>query len=217
MLSITPPGWSNLEQTTNIHRFFEIGGIAVLGILVLFEAVAYIYGHRKETLTELAHQAEESAATAAREAEQKRANAEIAELHSHTQGLQKRTKHLDSRVLSPDEVLTLRSAAKSFRGQTFWIITQTNDYSKFSEQMEFSDQLRTILKSEGWVEGGYTGQMYRRITEAGIEIASGAGTEAQKAANALRETIAGFSITTRPPVVYNDIALTTVLIDIGLR
>jgi hypothetical protein len=44
------PGWDNLTATTAIHRFFELGGIVVLAILVLFESIAYLYGHHKEAL-----------------------------------------------------------------------------------------------------------------------------------------------------------------------
>lgn len=46
---------SGLEQsdtTTAIHRFFEIGGIVVLAVLVLFEALAYVYGHHRTALEE---------------------------------------------------------------------------------------------------------------------------------------------------------------------
>ena len=44
------PGWDSLTTTTAIHRFFEVGGIVILGLLVLFESLAYVYGHHKEAL-----------------------------------------------------------------------------------------------------------------------------------------------------------------------
>lgn len=45
---MTPPAWNNLEQVTGIHRFFEIGGIVALAVLVLFETIACIYGAEKK-------------------------------------------------------------------------------------------------------------------------------------------------------------------------
>jgi hypothetical protein len=50
------PGWDSLETVAKVHRFFEIGGIVCLGLLVLFEAFAYVYGHRLETLSAAAQQ-----------------------------------------------------------------------------------------------------------------------------------------------------------------
>jgi hypothetical protein len=58
------PGWDSLTVTTAIYRFFEVGGIVVLAMLVVFEAVAYVYGHHKTSL-------EEASAHASRQAELK--------------------------------------------------------------------------------------------------------------------------------------------------
>jgi hypothetical protein len=56
------PGWDSIETVGKIHRFFEICGIVCLGLLVLFEAFAYAYGHRLETLSAAAqHQVLEEA------------------------------------------------------------------------------------------------------------------------------------------------------------
>jgi hypothetical protein len=52
------PGWDSLELVTKIHRFFEIGGIVVLLTLVCFEAIAYLYAQRKETLRQRIDDAE---------------------------------------------------------------------------------------------------------------------------------------------------------------
>jgi hypothetical protein len=50
------PGWDSIDTVTKVHRFFEVGGIVCLGLLVLFEAFAYVYGHRLETLSSAAQQ-----------------------------------------------------------------------------------------------------------------------------------------------------------------
>lgn len=217
-LSMALPGWNNLDAATSIHRFFEVGGIVVLGLLVIFEALAYIYGHRRETLGDEVRKQQEATASSRRDSDIAKAKQEIDRLHTNTEGLLNRTKHLDSRELSNDEIAVLEGIAKAFRGQKFWIIVQTSDYNKQSEQMLFSAQLERILTSAGWVKGGFTGQMYRRVTESGIEVASGAGARAQEAAKALTEGLSVFSITVKPPgTVYSDIELGLVLIDVGLR
>jgi hypothetical protein len=45
------PEWDSIVAVAKIHRFFEIGGIVCLGLLVLFEAFAYRYGRRLEVLS----------------------------------------------------------------------------------------------------------------------------------------------------------------------
>lgn len=46
------PGWDSIESVTKIHRFFEVGGIVCLGLLVVFEAFSYVYGHRRDVLAD---------------------------------------------------------------------------------------------------------------------------------------------------------------------
>ena len=45
------PGWDSIAAVAKIHRFFEIGEIVCLGLLVLFEAFTYVYGRRLEVLS----------------------------------------------------------------------------------------------------------------------------------------------------------------------
>jgi hypothetical protein len=44
------PGWDSVESAARWHRGFEIAGFIALGLLLLFEVLAYIYGNRKDTL-----------------------------------------------------------------------------------------------------------------------------------------------------------------------
>jgi hypothetical protein len=46
------PGWNSFESVSRVHRFFEISGIVCLGLLVLTEIFAYLYGHRKDDLAQ---------------------------------------------------------------------------------------------------------------------------------------------------------------------
>jgi hypothetical protein len=159
-------------------------------------------------------EAEQKTAEALREAAKATLRAEEESLRRAN--IEASLRHLHNRELSEPEIDTLRKAIRPFSGQMFWIITQTNDYREHSEPMFFSQQIEGILISEGWVKGGYTGQTYRRISASGVEVASGAGAEAQMAAARLAKALSELHINMRPQAVYTNIALTLVLIDIGL-
>ena len=42
------PGWDSPELTAKAHNFFELGGIVLFFVVVVFELLAYFYGHRHE-------------------------------------------------------------------------------------------------------------------------------------------------------------------------
>jgi hypothetical protein len=47
------PGWNSAATVSRIHAWFEIAGIICLALLVFTEVVAYVYGHRKDTLQQI--------------------------------------------------------------------------------------------------------------------------------------------------------------------
>jgi hypothetical protein len=51
---VTLPGWDSIDSAARLHRWFEILGFLALGLLLLFEVLAYIYGNRKDYLTSVA-------------------------------------------------------------------------------------------------------------------------------------------------------------------
>src|SRR5260370_24467005 len=70
------PGWESIEAAAGWHRGFEIAGFVALGLLLLFEVAAYVYGNRKDSLVTAAdlnasrlRQQQESAADQHRDAE----------------------------------------------------------------------------------------------------------------------------------------------------
>jgi hypothetical protein len=133
--------------------------------------------------------------------------------------IEERMRHADSRKLNEYEIASLRAAVRPFSGQLFWIITQTNDHRSDSEAILFAKQLESILTSEGWVsdDGHLGGQRYRQIASSGVEVSSGAGEQARRAATAIEDALVSFHINMRPSAIYPNIALTLVLIDIGLN
>ena len=44
------PGWDSLDAAARWYKGFEIAGFIALGLLLLFEVLAYIYGNRKDIL-----------------------------------------------------------------------------------------------------------------------------------------------------------------------
>jgi len=46
------PNWGSLESVSRVHRWAEVAGIVILGLLVLAEVLALVYGRRKDTLVE---------------------------------------------------------------------------------------------------------------------------------------------------------------------
>jgi hypothetical protein len=44
------PGWNSVEAVVKWHRGFEVAGFVALGLLLLFEVQAYVYGNRKDVL-----------------------------------------------------------------------------------------------------------------------------------------------------------------------
>jgi len=50
------PGWNSLASAAKIHDWFEIAGIILVILLGFAEGVAYIYGQRKDALTEISEQ-----------------------------------------------------------------------------------------------------------------------------------------------------------------
>jgi hypothetical protein len=45
-------GWNSLESVSTIHRGLEIAGFVFLGLLLVSEVLAFVYGNRKDVLSE---------------------------------------------------------------------------------------------------------------------------------------------------------------------
>jgi hypothetical protein len=132
--------------------------------------------------------------------------------------IEARTRHIHSRELFQDEVERLAESAKTFSGQLFWIIIQSNNVFDFTqEQYVFSFQLRAILIDAGWILGGPLHQLEKRIVGTGVEISSGTSDGAQRAAQSLRSILHEFGIYSQAPTTYDFDPQDFVLIDVGLK
>jgi hypothetical protein len=99
--------------------------------------------------------------------------------------LAKRTERHD-RILTEEQAQELFKKMRVFRGQKYWIITETSDYDRSSEQMRFSDQLLGILTAAGWTKYQYPTTnskmplpLYQGVTMRGIRIAFQANSQDQ--------------------------------------
>jgi hypothetical protein len=86
------PGWDSLETVARYHRFAEIIGIIVLGLLVITEFVSYRYGHRKDDLT-----------AKQQEATDKHYDEEMARLHAETEASKSETANALARAAEANE------------------------------------------------------------------------------------------------------------------
>ena len=138
------------------------------------------------------------------------------------EALAKRTERRD-RVLTEEQANKLYEAMRAFPGQRFWIITETSNYDKGSEQMLFSDQLSRILIAAGWANDQYPTAnpklplpLYRSVTTSGIDIGYLASDESQlRVAKSLSESLGLDSVDSKPQP-YSDLSK-ALLITIGLR
>ncbi len=46
------PAWNSVQDTARVHNFFELAGIALFFVVVIFELLAYAYGHRHDRLVD---------------------------------------------------------------------------------------------------------------------------------------------------------------------
>jgi hypothetical protein len=46
------PGWNSLNSVERLADFFQIAGLIALALLVVLDVLAFVYGHRRDTLFE---------------------------------------------------------------------------------------------------------------------------------------------------------------------
>ena len=147
--AILLPGWDSIDTVTKIHRFFEVGGIVCLAVLVLFEAVAYIYGHRRDVLAEAGQQ--ESLRQALDEGKKDTARLE-SEAKTAREALQETAKELATlkekdlpRSLSDADREKLLATLKKHKGYT--VIVR---HSPSLESQSYEEQILAVLVAAGW-------------------------------------------------------------------
>jgi len=160
------PGWNSASSVAAYHKFFEVAGIVCLAILVIFEALAYVYGHRKDDLLDAAQAAKEAQARAlatqhdtqisafgaqlsdaqksAQEFKERSARAEekFNELEQQQREVQKR---VEARTISPQQRAKLISAFEPLAGSTLRFFR----YSGNGEALEYANMIGEALTAAG--------------------------------------------------------------------
>ena len=121
-MPMTLPGWDSIDAAARYHRAFEIAGFVALGLLLLFEVLAYIYGNRKDALVAVADQ------TAARE---------TVGLHLELErDLQKRS----PRTLTNEQKATLTSELKGKTSKVTFVVQKDLESRWFALQLSIAFQ-----------------------------------------------------------------------------
>ena len=115
------PGWNSIESATRWHKGFEIAGFVALGLLLLFEVLAYIYGTRKDTLSS-AQQADIVAKAAKLEA------------------------RFAQRILSEDQKATLLTLLSQHKGLEVILLNVLGD----KDSQEYRDEFAELFQRAGW-------------------------------------------------------------------
>jgi hypothetical protein len=86
---VSLPGWNSIETTTFLRNVFELGGIALFFVVVVFELLAYFYGHRRDFLVDEAASIAATQQIQEETATQQRHDAEVAKLQSQLEQTRK--------------------------------------------------------------------------------------------------------------------------------
>jgi hypothetical protein len=144
------PGWGSLESVSRIHHWLELAGIGFLALLVLSEALAFIYSGRKDALTALQAQTVEN---------QRRSEVSSlqAKLTESAQDAEHRIEQLKAqqtgRHLSDEQKRVLERMLAPFSGQRIDVTCILGD----TEGKQFAGDFVALLRSAGWNDGGGTG------------------------------------------------------------
>ena len=158
------PGWHSLESVSSIHRTLEIAGIVCLGLLVLAEILAYLYGHRRDELAAERAQQQGIAAKAEHEGQvaelsAKLAKSERAAKESVAKAEQATRKALDVEAKQAPRRLTATQRAalvellSPHRGQAVSVACIMGDI----EGKTFAEDFVSALRQSGWLFEGEPG------------------------------------------------------------
>jgi hypothetical protein len=144
------PGWNSLPAVTRYHSWMEIAGIAFLAFLVIAEVLAYMYGHRKDDLT-----------NAEQLATQQRHDEQMAQVHLDTETARLEGARANERAAElalaleerknrrvtdiQKEAIVARLKPLSTKGKVLFNPLMTD-----GEAMQFSDQIKTALEAAGY-------------------------------------------------------------------
>ena len=152
---IALPAWDSLENVTRINFWCHIAALAFVFFLALSEIFAFVYGERKETLTETRDRAaataaesqrkrDADAAEAWRKSEVETLNQQLAEAGEKVTKLEKQGAQ---RHLTEANKTALVAALTPFAGQRVQIVSVQGD----TDGEIYVQDFLPVLRAAGWV------------------------------------------------------------------
>lgn len=143
------PGWNSVDITGRVHNFFELWGIVLFFVVVVFELLAYFYGHRRDWLVDqAARTAEEQHKVEMRTVRQQLSDAERVAAQAQANAAEVRRQQTQ-RFFTEAQKQTLLEALKPFRGQIVAVVCNRGD----AEGRKFALEFVSIFDAVGWNYG----------------------------------------------------------------
>lgn len=156
------PGWNSIDSVSRWHKGFEIAGFTALGLLLLFEVLAYFYGNRKDGLLAV----QETAAREERQKQQESSDRETTEKINAAQGALQEARNaqteaerkiaaLGPRVLTTEQRHAITATLHPYGGHRI-TITKLGD----AEAGAFADQIIGVFTEAKWqIQRNFVGLM----------------------------------------------------------
>ena len=183
------PGWNSVETTTLLRNIFELSGIALFLVVVVFEFLAYFYGHRRDWLVEEAARVATIQRTEREHQANERHAAEITEFQARVAAAEKAAaeakKQQAQRRLEEFEKQTLIAALSPYPGQKIIIASTWGD----NEAKTYRNDFVEVFDAAKWDHDGPNGIHESLYTEPITRIAVSLPPAPEKGKVVLTEAI----------------------------
>ncbi len=147
------PGWDSLDAVVRWHRLFEITGFVALGLLLLFEVLAYAYGNRKDQLTSASQEAAAQERQRRERGASEERDARIAQVNRRAAAAEELQKRAEQRAAPRRLTETQKAKISSFlsgkpRG-TFRIIADL----RVPDARAYAEDISNLFGEAGWTVG----------------------------------------------------------------
>jgi hypothetical protein len=207
------PGWNSVDEAALWGTIFHVLGLVALGLLVVFNVLAYVYGNRKDTLVA----AEQTVRNQQEEQKRKANEAALSDLQEQLRNAQEQNgviaqqlgqssqkvseleKKTEDRAITPEQKAALISVLAANPKYKITVTCNMGD----QESLRFAQQFMDVFKQSGWIVDGPNQAMYDRAP-VGIQLTIRDGKNPPPGAltivNALKEVRIEFGAFQNPSV-----------------
>src|SRR4029077_13074345 len=140
------PGWDSLDNATKWASALHIAGYVALGLLFVFEVLAFVYDHRRDNLLVIQQTGIEQQRAAERQQEQQRSQAVIKELEDRLNNSRASIDQLQQerapRILTDAQVASLSAVLSAHQPAAITIKASINA----QDARHYSEQLASVLR-----------------------------------------------------------------------